>query len=123
VRRPTLIAITVVASLAATSAATARPTLSCKAADLRYAFVPGGAKNFGVFKLTVTGGSCDTAHRVAKAWMTKFEASIRSGNATPPRKVAGYAFTTLPTIAAQTYSERGRRGKTSIRFDYRVPNG
>jgi curli biogenesis system outer membrane secretion channel CsgG len=109
--------------LVAAPAASARPTLTCKAADLRYAFVPGGAKNFGVFKLTVTGGTCATARRVAKTWMTRFEASIRSGSATPPRSAAGFTFTTLPTTAAQTYRERGRRGTTSIRFDYRVPNG
>jgi hypothetical protein len=90
---------------------------------MRYPFVPGGAKNFGVFQLLVTGGSCATARRVAKAWMTKFEASIQSGSGTPPRSAAGFTFTTLPTTAAQTYRERGRRGTTSIRFDYRVPNG
>lgn len=121
--RSPLIAIVLAAFLAAVPAAGARPTLTCKAADLRYPFVPGGAKNFGVFKLQVTGGTCAHAHRVAEAWMTKFEASIRSGSGTPPRSAAGFTFTTLPTTAAQTYSERGRRGTTSIRFEYRVPNG
>jgi curli biogenesis system outer membrane secretion channel CsgG len=118
-----LIAILLAAVLAAAPAASARPTLSCKAADLRYPFVPGGAKNFGVFKLTITGGSCATAHRVAQAWMTRFEASIRSGSAKPPRSAGGFTFATLPTTAAQTYRERGRRSTTTMRFDYRVPNG
>ena len=122
-RRLSLLAIALSAVLVAAPAATARPTLTCKSADMRYPFVPGGAKNFGVFQLLVTGGSCATARRVAKAWMTKFEASIQSGSGTPPRSAAGFTFTTLPTNAAQTYRERGRRGTTSIRFDYRVPNG
>lgn len=122
-RRLTLVAIALAVALVAAPPAAARATLPCRAADLRYPFVPGGAKNFGVFNLTVTGGSCTTAHRVAKAWMTRFEASIMAGNAKAPRSVAGFAFTTLPTNAAQTYRERGRKGTTSIRFDYRVPNG
>lgn len=122
-RRLSLLAIALTAALVATPAATARPTLTCKSADMRYPFVPGGAKNFGVFQLLVTGGSCATARRAAQAWMTKFEASIRAGSSTPPRSAGGFTFTTLPTTAAQTFRERGRRGTTSIRFDYRVPNG
>jgi len=122
-RRLTLVAIALAAALVVAPAAAARPTLTCKAADLRYPFVPGGAKNFGVFNLTVTGGSCTTAHRVAKAWMTRFEASIMAGNSKPPKSILGFTFVTLPSNAAQTYRERGRKGTTSIRFDYRVPNG
>jgi len=123
VRRLTLVATVLAAALVAAPAAGARPTLDCKSADLRYPFVPGGAKNFGVFKLQITGGTCTTAHRVAAAWMTKFERSITSGSAKPPRSAAGFTFTTLPATAAQTYRERGRKGTTSVRFDYRVPNG
>jgi hypothetical protein len=123
VRRLSLPAIALAAVLVAAPAASARPTLTCKSYDMRYPFVPGGAKNFGVVQLLVTGGSCATARRVAKAWMTRFEASIQSGSGTPPRSAGGFTFTTLPTSAAQTYRERGRRGTTSIRFDYRVPNG
>ena len=122
-RRFTLIGIVLVAVLAAAPTAGARPTLSCKAADLRYPFVPGGAKNFGVFGLQITGGTCVTAHRVAKAWMTKFEKSILAGSAKRPRSIEGFTFTELPSNAAQTYRERGRKGTTSMRFDYRVPNG
>jgi hypothetical protein len=121
VRRLSIVALAV--ALAAAPAASARPTATCKSLDMRYAFVPGGAKNFGVFQLLVTGGSCATARRVARAWMTKFEASIQSGSGTPPRSAAGFTFTTLRSSAAQTYRERGRRGTTSMRFDYRVPNG
>jgi hypothetical protein len=106
-----------------TPVAGARPTLGCKSADLRYPFMPGGPKTFGVFKLQITGGSCATAHRVAKAWMTRFEANIKAGSTKRPRSVSGFTFTELRPNAAQTYRERGRNGTTSIRFDYRVPNG
>jgi hypothetical protein len=112
------------ATLAATTpAAQARPTLDCKSADLRYPFVPGGHNSFGSFKLRVTGGSCATAHRVAKAWMAKFESNIKADSTKRPRSIAGFTFTELPVNASQTYRERGRKGTTSIRFDYRVPNG
>jgi hypothetical protein len=112
-----------VAALLSSPVADARPTLRCKSADLRYPFESGGPKTFGVFKLQITGGKCTTAHRVAKAWMKKFEANIRDGRLKLPRAVAGFTFTTLPANAAQTYRERGRKRNTTIRFDYRVPNG
>jgi hypothetical protein len=123
VRWLVLTATILVAIVAATPAAQARPTLDCKSADLRYPFMPGGATTFGVFKLQVTGGSCTTAHRVAKAWMARFEATIKAGSTRRPRSIAGFTFTELKPNAAQTYRERGRKGTTSIRFDYRVPNG
>jgi hypothetical protein len=118
-----VVAVAIAAMLLSPAAAGAATTLRCKSADLRYAFRPGGPKTFGVFRLRITGGTCRTAHRVAKDWMAKFEARIRAGNAKPPRLVDGFAFTTLPPTAAQTFSERGRRRTTTIRFDYRVPNG
>ena len=102
--------------------AQAKP-LTCRSADLRYPFQPGGPKTFGVFKLTVAGGRCSTAHRVAKAWMTEFEAGIQAGRVRLPKRIEGYAFTTLPATEARTYRERGRKGATTIRFDYRIPNG
>jgi hypothetical protein len=108
----------VLAPLPAAHAAT-----TCKSADLRYPFEPGGPKTFGVFKLRVTGGSCTTAHRVAKAWMKEFEAAIDEGHLKVPRKVAGYTFKTLAPTEAQSYNERGVKGATTIRFVYRVPNG
>jgi hypothetical protein len=40
-----------------------------------------------------------------------------------PRRAGGYTFTSLPPNAAQTFRLRGRHGTTTIRFDYRVPNG
>jgi hypothetical protein len=98
-------------------------TRTCKSADLRYPFQPGGPKTFGVFKLRITGGKCATAHRVAKRWMEEFEANLRLGRVKVPRSVAGFRFKTLPAKAAQTYRERGRKRTTTIRFDYRVPNG
>ena len=91
---------------------------TCKSADLRYPFQEGGPKSFGVFKLTVEGGSCTTAHRVAKAWKDKFEVAYKV-----PRTVAGFTFKTLKPTEAQSYNERGRKGATTIRFVYRVPNG
>jgi hypothetical protein len=112
-----------VAALLPYAVADARPTLTCKSVDLRYPFRPGGPKTFGVFKLRITGGNCGTAHRVAKAWMERFEANVRAGRVKLPRSVAGFTFTTLPANAAQTYRERGRRRTTTTRFDYRVPNG
>jgi hypothetical protein len=117
------IVLAAVAGLLPSAVADARPTLRCKSADLRYPFESGGPKTFGVFKLRITGGTCATAHRVAKAWMKEFEANVRAGRLELPRAVAGFAFTTLPANAAQTYRERGRRRTTTIRFDYRVPNG
>lgn len=126
-RRAAWVAALVLATVAAllpAAVADARATLRCKSADLRYPFEPGGPKSFGVFKLRITGGRCGTAHRVAKAWMHKLEASIRSpGPLKVPRRAGGFAFTTLPPDAAQTYNERGRRNTTTVRFDYRVPNG
>lgn len=106
------------------SAAKGAPAiLVCKSADLRYPFQPGGPKDFGVFKLRVSAGRCATAHRVAKAWMKRFEAALRAGHVRLPHSVDGFTFKTLPAHAAQTYRERGRRGATTIRFDYRIPNG
>jgi len=115
--------VAVVALLAAAAPAHASPTRRCKAADLRYPFAPGGPKTFGVFKLQVTAGRCATAHRVARTWMAEFELDLLLGRVRLPRKVAGFRFTSLPPNAAQTYRERGRKGATTIRFDYRVPNG
>jgi len=117
------VVVAMTATLLPIAVADAATTSRCKSADLRYAFRPGGAKTFGVFKLRITSGSCRIARHVAKDWMTKFEARIRAGNAKPPRFVDGYTFKTLPATAAQTFNERGIRTATIIRFDYRVPNG
>ncbi len=117
-------AVAVVAAAALPSAvADAAQAQRCRSADLRYPFVPGGPRTFGVFKLRIEGGRCAKAHRVAKAWMKEFEAAIEDGRVDLPRSVSGFAFETLPARAAQTYRERGRRRATTIRFDYRVPNG
>jgi hypothetical protein len=124
-RTPLLAAVALCAATALLppAVADARPTQRCKSADLRYPFRAGGPKTFGVFRLRVTGGGCRTAHRVAKAWMKEFEANVDAGRVELPRTVRGFAFTTLPPNAAQTYRERGHRDATTIRFDYRVPNG
>jgi hypothetical protein len=121
--RPLLIAL--IAALALLPAASAdAATVRCKSADLRYPFDPGGPKTFGVFHLRVTRGKCATAHRVAKAWKTKFEARIRkAGRLRLPKLVEGFTFTSLPPKAAQTYRLRGVKGTTRINFDYVVPNG
>ena len=116
--------VVVAAAVLSSAVADARPALRCKSADLRYPFEPGGPKTFGVFKLRITGGRCATAHRVAKIWMEKLEASIHGpGPLKVPRRAGGFAFKTLRPTAAQTYNERGRRGRKTIRFDYVVPNG
>lgn len=95
----------------------------CRSSDLRYAFSPGAPKAFGVFRLRVAGGSCTTARRVAHAWMNGFEINIHNGTETLPQLVRGFTFVTLPAHEAQTYRERGTKASTTIRFDYRVPNG
>ena len=115
--------IALVALAALTPAATADASMRCRSADLRYPFEPGGPKTFGVFQLRVTGGTCSTAHRVAKQWMNDFEGDLLRGHVRLPRKVDGFTFKSLQPDAAQTYRERGRRGSTTIDFDYRVPNG
>ena len=108
----------------AAAAGAAPANRTCKSADLRYPFEPGGPRTFGVFNLRISDGTCATAHRVARAWMGAFEKRLRGpGRLRLPRSVAGFRFTTLPPKAAQTYRERGRRRATTIRFDYVVPNG
>ena len=122
-RRVAAIALAAVVALLLVPSAHAAPAVRCKSADLRYPFQPGGPKTFGVFKLTIANGTCAKAHRVARSWMAEFELELLLGRVKLPHKVAGFAFTSLPPNAAQTYRERGRRGATTIRFDYRVPNG
>ncbi len=111
------------ALLAAPAVTVASATRSCAATDLRYPFRSGGPKDFGVFELRVTGGGCATAHRIAKAWMRRFEAALDAGHVRLPKSVGGFAFETLRPTEAQSYNERGRKGQTTIRFAYRVPNG
>ena len=118
------IALLAAALLLPAAAADAKTTHRCKSADLRYAFDEGLPNDFGVFRLRITGGRCRTAHRVAKAWMDEFETNIRKrGKLVIPKEVKGFTFKALAPTAAQTYNERGRKGRTTIRFDYRVPNG
>jgi hypothetical protein len=117
-----LTAATALLGLATASNAAAAST-KCNSADLRYAFTKGGPKDFGVFRLKITNGSCKTAHRVAKIWQRRFEANLRAGHVRLPRTVRQFRFTTLRPNAAQTYREKGVRGATTIRFDYVVPNG
>src|SRR3954451_3744157 len=95
----------------------------CKSGDLRYSFSQGGPKDFGVFKLSIQGGTCTTAHRVAKAWMKKFERNLHNGSEKRPRSVRRFTFKGLPSKEAQTLRERGTRDLTTINFKYRVPNG
>jgi hypothetical protein len=111
------------AALALAPTADAADFRRCKSADLRYPFTEGGPKDFGVFRLRIDGGRCATAHRVAKTWMRRFEAEIDRGRVKLPRTVRGFTFRQLPPNAAQTYRLRGIRDETTIRFDYRVPNG
>ena len=108
--------------LPATAAGAPSPR-DCNSADLRYPFMPGGPQTFGVFELRVADGRCVNAHRVADAWMTRFEAAFRAGHVRLPRSMDGFTFTTLPAHVAQTYRERGQRQTTTIWFEYRIPNG
>jgi hypothetical protein len=104
------------------AAANAKPR-TCNSSDLRYPFMPGQPKFFGVHKLRVTGAGCATAHRVAKAWMKRFEANLKRGSDKLPRHVRGFTFKQVPVRAAQTFGLRGTQGKTVVRFNYVVPNG
>jgi hypothetical protein len=121
-RRLLVIAAVLTSTLVPAPATAAAPT-PCKAADLRYPFQPGGPKTFGVLRLTITRGTCATARHVAKAWGKAFEANVAGGSVKRPRRAAGFTFTELEVTQPQEYRLRGRRGTTSIRFDYRVPNG
>lgn len=116
-------AATACALLLPAAPAGAATMMTCKSSDLRYPFEPGGPKTFGVFRLRITGGSCGAAHRVAKEWMDRFEGELLRGHVRLPKRVFGYRFMTLAPTEAQSYNERGRRGATTIRFIYRVPNG
>ena len=111
------------ACLLPATAAGATPVHSCKSADLRYPFQPGGPKAFGVFALRIAHGDCATAHKVAKAWMKRFEAAFRAGRTDLPRSVGGFKFTRVPARLVQAFRLRGQRGTTTISFDYRIPNG
>ena len=105
------------------TAAAAASQRNCRSADLRYPFMPGGPNTFGVFGLRIAHGPCTTAHRVAKAWMSRFEAAFRAGHLIMPRSVDGFRFTTLDAHEAQEFRQRGQMGTTTIWFDYRIPNG
>jgi hypothetical protein len=120
---PRLLIAAVLVALAVLLPAAAADARGCKSADLRYPFTTGGPKDFGVFKLRIAGGGCAAAHRVAKIWMRRFERNLRAGHVKLPRSVRGFTFKTLRPTEAQSYNERGRRGATTIRFIYRVPNG
>jgi hypothetical protein len=111
------------ACLLPATAFAAPPQRNCHSADLRYPFQPGGPRTFGVFSLRIAGGPCGTAHRVAKAWMSRFEAAFRAGRLIVPRAVDGFRFTTLDAHEAQEFRERGQMGATTIWFVYRIPNG
>ena len=121
-----IIATFLAACLVPAAAAGASAPRNCRSADLRYPaelFAPHGPLTFGVFQLRIAHGSCATAHAVAKAWMSRFESAFRAGRTVLPRAVDGFKFTTLPVHVAQTFRERGRRGATTIWFEYRIPNG
>ena len=115
-----LLALAAVPAAEAAAAASAPKTLRCSAADLRYGIQEGMPHYFGVWRLKITGGSCATAHRVAKTWQRRFE---QSPTATLPRSVRGFRFRQLPPNAAQTYRLRGTKGSKVVTFDYVVPNG
>jgi hypothetical protein len=75
--------------------------------DLRYPFMPGGPRTFGVFELRVGDGGCVTAHRVAEAWMTRFEDVFRAGRVRLPRTVDGFTFTYLARPRGPDMSRAG----------------
>src|SRR3954453_18988526 len=121
--RPLILLVTLTALAAPATVGAAAAVHPCKSGDLRFPFRAGGPKDFGVFKLRISGGTCTTAHRVAKTWMRKFERNLRNGSEKRPRSARGFTFTDLPVKEAQTFRERGRKDMTTITFKYRVPNG
>jgi hypothetical protein len=121
-RFPALAAAVVGLALLAAAPAHAA-TRTCNSSDLRFPFMPGGPKTFGVFQLKVTGGSCATAHRVAKDWKRRFQANLNHGSGKLPKHVDGFTFRQVPVHAAQTFGLKGVRGATTLRFHYVVPNG
>ncbi|HJS95922.1 MAG TPA: hypothetical protein VJ741_16785 [Solirubrobacteraceae bacterium] len=117
-------ALLVAACLLPGTAAAAASPRNCRSADLHYPFQAGGPRIFGVFGLRIAHGPCTTAHRVARAWMGKFETALRNpGPLRIPRSVDGFRFTTLPAHEAQEFRERGQMGTTTIWFTDRIPNG
>ena len=124
-RRLVLAAATLpaVAALAVPVSPAAAAFERCPSADLRYPFQEGQPNFFGVHRLRIDAGTCRTAHRVAKKWMTRFEAALSGGEVRLPKRVEGFRFRQVPVQAAQTYGLRGRKDATTIRFNYVVPNG
>jgi hypothetical protein len=121
--RPRLTAAALAVTAAALVAAAPAPAATshhCASRDLRFPFQPGMAKTFGVHRLRISGGSCATAHRIAKRFDHRFRTS-QSEN--PPRHVHGWTFESLPFKAAQTFRLRGTEGARVVRFNYLVPNG
>jgi hypothetical protein len=121
-RFPALAAAAAAIALLAAAPAEAKPR-TCPSSDLRFPFQPGGPKTFGVFHLKVSGGTCATAHRVARDWKRRFQAAERKGTLKLPEHVDGFAFSQVPVHAAQTFGMKGVRAATTLRFDYVVPNG
>ena len=122
-RSPALATAVAGLALLAAAPAEARTAKACKSSDLQFPFMPGGPKFFGVHKLKVTGGTCATAHRVAKDFKKRFTVTLNKGGQTPPKHVDGFRFTQVPVRAAQTFGMKGVRGATTIRFNYVIPNG
>src|SRR3954464_12785599 len=112
-----LLLLALAASLPATAGAAAAVHV-CKSGDLRYSFNQGGPKDFGVFKLSIGGGTCPTAHRVAKTWMKKFERNLHNGSEKRPRTVRGFTFTSQAANEPQTFRVKGTRDLTTISFKY-----
>src|ERR1700749_414247 len=117
-RSPALAAAVAGLALRAAAPAEARATKACKSSDLQFPFMPGGPKFFGVHKLKVSGGTCATAHRVAKDWKKRFEANLNKGSEKLPKHVDGFTFSQVQVHAAQTFGMKGVRGATTIRFNY-----
>ena len=116
-------AVAAVAVANVPAAAADAKTVTCKSAHLRDSFQPDEPRTFGVFHLRITGWSCPTAHRVAKAWMTEFEAGLRARMVRLPRRIEGFALISLPPTAPQTYRLRAVKAPRRINCDYVVPNG
>ena len=111
-RSPALAAAVAGLALLAAAPAEAKTAKACKSTDLQFPFMPGGPKFFGVHKLKVTGGTCATAHRVAKDWKKRFEANLHKGSEVciddfEANRAPDHRYRTTPLNGLWTHMKRG----------------
>jgi hypothetical protein len=96
----------------------AATTRACKSSDLRFSYMRGQPKYFGVFHLRERGTTCGVARKLARDAGRKI---LPSGKV--PARVDGFRLTEFRAPQAQTFGVRGRKGSAVVTFWYVVPNG